>query len=256
MGWYGTKKGESLREISKVVRPGEALLQVMKEAARADSPIVPPYEKKLPRIEAMFHNWRLSGVKQRALDMFLDSGWADKLFYHNAMHTVDVYWAAVRYGELERISTGKYEILTAAAIFHDLGFLRQYKYNEPFGAKIAQEIGSRFEYGEDELKLIGELIMDTTMPQQPRSHLGKILCDCDLDNLGRSDFAWKGLLVRLELAVHDNKIMSDLQWLEFQEKFLKGHRFWTKSARVLREEHKRKNLEQVSEMVEVMRKRA
>ncbi|HVA82718.1 MAG TPA: HD domain-containing protein [Candidatus Aquilonibacter sp.] len=225
------------------------------EAARGESFVFPIPERRLPRIEALFHDWRLSQVKNKVMDFYLLLSFADRLFYHNIFHTIDVYLSAKFYGESERLSMEKREILAAAAIFHDLGFIRQYKANEPHGAKIAEEIGRRFEYTDDEVKQMQSIILATTMPQQPKSHLDQIICDCDLDNLGRTDFFFKGHLVRLELAVFDNKIMSDMQWLEFQYKFLKSHRYFTKSARLLRDERKRKNLDHVAEVLEVMRKR-
>ncbi|HVA82581.1 MAG TPA: HD domain-containing protein [Candidatus Aquilonibacter sp.] len=249
------KKSEVASSVAEVLQPGEHIKKLLQEAARGDSPIGYVPEKKFPRIEALFSDWRLWDVKNRVVNLYLTSSWADQLLYHNIFHTMDVYMCAVMYGELERLDQHKRELLAAAAVFHDLGFIRQYKANEPYGAKIAEAIGKRFEYTEDELKIMGEVIMDTTMPQQPRSHLGKIICDCDLDNLGRPDFFFKGHLVRLELAIFDKKIMPDLAWLEFQQKFLKSHRYFTKAAALMRGEVKKKNLETVSEVIEVMRKR-
>ncbi|MDE1761911.1 MAG: HD domain-containing protein [Candidatus Micrarchaeota archaeon] len=249
-------KKKEKSEIYEVLRPGEAIKELLREAAKGESPIATQVQQRLPRLEVLMHNWRLSGVKDKTVDFYMGSSFADRLFYHNIFHTIDVYLSSVLYGELERLPDHKRELLAAAAVFHDLGFIRQYKANEPYGAQIAYEIGKRFEYTEEETKEMQKMILATTMPQQPSSHLERIICDCDLDNLGRPDFFFKGHLVRLELAIFDNKIMSDLQWLEFQMKFLKSHRYHTKSARLLRDELKGKNLEAVSEVVEVMRKRA
>jgi hypothetical protein len=53
---------------------------------------------------------------------------------------------------------------------------------------IAKEYLPLFGFAEKDIDCICGMIMATKIPQQPRTKLQEIICDADLDYLGRDDF--------------------------------------------------------------------
>ena len=162
------------------------------------------------------------------------------LDYHSIHHTKDVVQAAERLAKMEKLK--EHEVLTAktAALFHDSGFLVQYKNNEPIGAKIAKVILPKFNYSKKEIGIITKAILATTVPQKPRTKYDNIVCDADLDNLGRKDFFVQTERVRKEFEKHGMK-STKKEWNERALKLLQNHEYWTASARKLRNKIKKIN---------------
>jgi predicted metal-dependent HD superfamily phosphohydrolase len=91
------------------------------------------------------------------------------------------------------------------------------------------------------------IIMATKIPQSPKTKLEKIICDADLDYLGRTDyFAISGNLRREFLAFQ--KIKNDKEWIELQQNFLQSHTYFTKTSVALRQSGVDENLRKVSEI--------
>lgn len=72
------------------------------------------------------------------------------------------------------------------------------------------------------------------------------MCDADLDYLGRDDFHEIADRLRLELREH-GKIDSDRAWDEIQVKFLTSHKYFTKTAKDMRDEKKTQNLQEIKD---------
>ncbi|MDG2441377.1 MAG: hypothetical protein P8M19_06895, partial [Crocinitomicaceae bacterium] len=93
---------------------------------------------------------------------------------------------------------------------------------------------------------IKDLIYVTEIPHKPKTRLEEIICDADLDYLGRDDFDEIATRLRDELKEH-GKIESDKQWDEIQVKFLTAHRYFTKTAIKTRKKKKQQNLQAVKD---------
>lgn len=140
--------------------------------------------------------------------------------------------------------------MLTGALFHDTGFLRRYNNNEEIGAEIVRKTLPRFGYEDGHIELVAGLVLATKLPQKPASGLGEFLCDADLDNLGREDFYVRGELLRRELA-EQGIIYSPKEWYKNSLKFLQNHRYFTKAARELRSERKRKHIREIKEILGV-----
>jgi len=110
------------------------------------------------------------------------------LCYHGVHHTLDVYKAAENLAIEEKISKKETELLKVAALFHDSGFTKKYKGHEEEGCDIARSTLPDFNYTDEQIDTICGIIMATKIPQSPKNKLEEILCDADLDYLGRNDF--------------------------------------------------------------------
>lgn len=164
------------------------------------------------------------------------------LYYHGVHHTLDVVSAVKIIAQNEGIIDGyETQLLITAAYYHDSGFLNTYQNHEEESCRIAQSVLPQFGYKDVDIATISEMIMATKIPQSPKSHLARILCDADLDYLGRDDFEEIASTLYAELKVRD--IVSDpAVWNQIQIKFLTTHQYWTNTSEVLRGEKKLSNL--------------
>jgi len=164
------------------------------------------------------------------------------LYYHGIHHTRDdVLPAAEQLASMLKLGDEELLLLRTAALYHDIGFVEQYQANEPVAQRIAQETLPELGYSHQQIERIGEIILATQLPQQPRDLLQKLMCDADMDSLGREDFLEISLSLRAELAEHGVSIPLP-QWYERQLAFLSNHRYFTRPAQQLRNVGKQKNL--------------
>jgi hypothetical protein len=82
--------------------------------------------------------------------------------------------------------------------------------------------------------------------------LEEIICDADLDYLGRDDFHEIADKLRKELREH-GKIDSDRKWDEIQVVFLTNHQYFTETAKRSRNTKKAQNLEEIKERLRLDR---
>ena len=179
----------------------------------------------------------------------LEKGLSKSLHYHSIEHTRDVVRAVERYALLEGVTDEGLFLLKSAATYHDAGFVESYEKNEPIGARMAEEILPKYGYSAQHIERIKELIYVTQIPHQPKSHLEEIICDADLDYLGRDDFHFIADKLRLELREH-GKIDSDRAWDKMQVAFLNMHKYFTPTAIASRQTRKMQNLKEVMERLE------
>ncbi|MFN0188791.1 MAG: HD domain-containing protein [Bacteroidia bacterium] len=172
-----------------------------------------------------------------------------KLHYHNLTHTIDVVKGALKIAEQEGV-TESYDLvlLKTAGFLHDIGFLNTFVDHEEEGCLIARAILPDYNYDEEAIDIICNMIMKTKLPQRPTTLLEKILCDADLDHLGREDFKevsnrlfeeWKTL----------GKIDDSMDWNLIQYTFLDAHHYWTNTSQQKRNHLKTQYLHELKGLV-------
>ncbi len=192
---------------------------------------------------------RFDDLEEHVLNL-LENNLPDKLYYHNLKHTIDVTVQVELIGRQEGISDEEMLLLKTAALFHDTGFIRTYKNHEEAGAEIAKEILPKFDYSEEQIEKICKLILITKLPPKPNTLLEQVICDADLDYLGRVDFIPVSETLFRELKEH-NIIEDDInKWNEIQIKFIEGHQYFTETAKRLRDVNKNNQLESIRRLVE------
>ena len=170
------------------------------------------------------------------------------LFYHNVKHTVDVVTEVELIGWGEGCSDEEILLLKTAGLFHDVGHTIAYDNHEFYGTQIAKEMLPEFNYTTDQVDRICSLIMSTKLPPNPTNLLENIICDSDLDYLGRSDFIPVSNTLYEELKARD-KMGSLNDWNKIQVKFISGHQYFTKTARSLREVNKQLQIERIQSLI-------
>ncbi len=189
----------------------------------------------------------LKGAKAYALQQLLD-GLSPLLTYHGRHHTLDVYQTAVEYAHLEGVSGEDLKLLRTAAAFHDIGFIDTYRGHETRGCEIVRAVLPGFHYAPDQIERICGLIMATQLPQTPHNHLEEIICDCDLDYLGRADFYPIGATLFAEFKVQ-GIVQTEEDWNRLQVNFLTQHRYFTQTANRLRQPLKEQHLAEIKRVV-------
>jgi hypothetical protein len=170
------------------------------------------------------------------------------LFYHNVKHTVDVVTEVELIGWAEGCSDEEILILKTAGLFHDVGHTVAYDNHEYHGTVIARDMLPKYNYSQEQIEKISAIIMSTKLPPQPTNLLEEIICDSDLDYLGRSDFIPVSNTLFEELRAQ-NKMGSLNDWNKIQVKFISGHQYFTKTARSLREVNKQLQIERLQSLI-------
>lgn len=170
------------------------------------------------------------------------------LYYHNVKHTVDVVTEVELIGWAEGVTDEEILILKTAGLFHDAGHIVQYDNHEYYGTLMAREMLPKYGYTQKMIDRICALIMATQLPPRPKDLLEEIICDSDLDYLGRSDFIPVSNTLYKELKAQ-NKIGALNDWNKLQVKFITGHQYFTKTARSLREVNKQKQIERITSLI-------
>jgi predicted metal-dependent HD superfamily phosphohydrolase len=168
--------------------------------------------------------------------------------YHSLEHTLDVYAAAISIGEKENVGEEEMDLLKTAALYHDAGFVIMIENHEQNSCFMAREDLPRFGFNEEQIERICSMIMATKVPQGPTDQLSEILCDADLDYLGRNDFDRIGQLLFQEFLV-DGIVTNEQEWDILQVNFLKQHAYFTDTNRAEKAPMKADNLSRVIERV-------
>jgi hypothetical protein len=83
--------------------------------------------------------------------------------------------------------------------------------------------------------------MATRIPQAPRNKLARVLCDADLDYLGRGDFERIGNTLFAEMKTY-GVLKNEREWNELQVRFLERHSYFTGTNKEQREPVKQEHL--------------
>jgi class 3 adenylate cyclase len=190
---------------------------------------------------------QFTDIQEEILDK-LENELPATLFYHNVKHTVDVVTEVELIGWAEGLDDEGILLLKTAALFHDAGHTVAYDDHEFHGTNLAREYLPRYGYSASQIDQICEIIMATRLPPDPKDIFQKIICDADLDYLGRSDMIPVSNTLYKELKEQD-KIGTFNQWNKLQLKFISGHSYFTRTARSLREVNKRNQIERIKKLI-------
>ena len=135
-------------------------------------------------------------------------------------------------------------LLKIACLYHDSGFLTTYKEHEIAGCELASKELPAFDIDPVQLEIICGMIMATRIPQTPHTKLEEVICDADLDYLGRDDFSPISHNLFLELKAR-NFVETENDWNLIQVRFFKQHNYFTNTNKQLRNEKKINHLHEI-----------
>lgn len=190
---------------------------------------------------------QFTDIQEMILDK-LENELPSYLYYHNVKHTVDVVTEVELIGWAEGLDDEGILLLKTAALFHDAGHTISYDDHEFHGTELVRKILPGYGYTEEQIQKICDIIMATKLPPQPEDIYQKIICDADLDYLGRSDMIPVSNTLFKELN-EQNKIGTLNEWNKLQVKFISAHTYFTKTAKSLREVNKQKQIERIKKLI-------
>ncbi len=203
------------------------------------------------------HTPRLKIVDQYIRELFRDE-LPDGIKYHDSNHTLHpargVVAVANKLAISENISEHDRELLITAAYFHDSGYIREYDKNEPIAARMAGRILKLIGYKANEIEKIQKMILSTDFERNPKTHVEKILCDADLDNLGREDFFKLDGKLREGRRIRGIDVSDDSKWYRSTFEIIIKHQYYTESQKKLREKGKQKNIKRLISKLENIEK--
>ena len=178
----------------------------------------------------------------------LENQLAPDLTYHGLHHTLDVLRVTEELCDLENIDGYNTLLLKTAALYHDSGFVINNINHEELGCKIVRKFLPEFGYSDRDIEKICGMIMATKIPQSPKNIMEQILCDADLDYLGREDFFEIGDSLYQEFLAY-NVVDNFEDWNRIQVKFLSNHQFFTDTNVTRRNSRKAQYLKNLEEVV-------
>jgi len=186
--------------------------------------------------------------EEKFILQYLEKELPDNLSYHGLHHTLDVFNAAMKIASTENLSAKEIKLLRIAILYHDAGFTTKYKDHEEKGCEMARKNLPSFGYTDGDIKIICGMIMATQIPQTPKTILEKIICDADLDYLGRNDFYEISNTLFQEMKIYNN-LHDEKEWNKIQKKFLDKHQYHTEFGKKHREHKKQQYLQEINQLV-------
>jgi len=186
-------------------------------------------------------------LRKKAMEI-LKSELSEDLYYHGFQHTLDVLNVCNQYIKREKIDTYNAKLLRLGALLHDIGFTVSNINHEERGVEIAQTLMDELGFSKKDFNKIKGLILATRIPQTPKNYLEKIICDADLDYLGRSDFYKISSYLFKELKAY-SLIKSQKDWDLAQIKFLESHKYQTDFALRNRQTKKEQRIAELKQAV-------
>ena len=111
-------------------------------------------------------------------------------------------------------------------------------------SKYAQKFLPEYGYSKSQIEKISQLILATKVPQTPKNKLEKIICDADLDYLGREDF--DNISDNFFRELKENKrLKSKKEWDQIQIKFIENHNYFTDFSNNNRSKLKNNHLQSI-----------
>lgn len=179
----------------------------------------------------------INAIKSHILSL-LENELSSSLTYHNIGHTLDVEKQVLIIATSEGITQQEdLEDLQIAALYHDTGFLQKHKLHELASCDLARKYLPEFGLTNQRIDKICNMILATRFPHHPNNLLEMIMCDADLDYLGREDFAETSEKLRNELIAYQI-INAETDWNQFQINFFNKHNFFTKTSKEKRDAEK------------------
>jgi len=166
------------------------------------------------------------------------------LTYHSPEHTAYVIEKAEYISRQENVDGRDLHLIKIAALFHDIGFIRQPNQHEDISCQICSETLEKYSFSTGEIQSICGMIMATKIPQRPVTLLEKIVADADLEYLGTDLFYPISNHLFTEFRHYDPHLTHH-RFNEIQISFMRRHHFHTDYCIAHREPRKEKHMEEL-----------
>lgn len=178
---------------------------------------------------------------QQFVEALLQEKLPTNYYYHNFSHALYVQQMVQEIGTALHCTEKELELLSAAALWHDTGFIYKYAGHEEESCGLAKQYLPGYGFTEEEIATICGIIMATKMPQSPTNKLEQIIADADLAYLGTPAAAEKSEDLFKELQSL-NPSLTKAGWDKTQVEFISAHRYFTSYCQQVKEPVKQQYL--------------
>ncbi len=175
---------------------------------------------------------------------FIPKNVPDKFVFHDLEHTVQCVAAARSIGEGFELKDADMALVLIATWFHDTGYGLGPEGHEERSCQIATEF-LQGKLSAAELEKVLGCIRATRVPQSPKSLLEQIICDADLSHLGLETYWDRNSKFRHELILTQQRVMNEVEWVDFEINFMLGHDYHTAIAQEMFNKRKAKHIQQL-----------
>jgi predicted metal-dependent HD superfamily phosphohydrolase len=182
-----------------------------------------------------------------AENLFQHTAFENRAF-HNLQHTLDVVKAAEEVGLQSAMSEDELESVIIAAWLHDVGYVDGAQDHELKASVKAKELLALWGAPYKKIMEVTEAIMATKVPQQPKSLIGKVLCDADLYHLSTDQCQRKSDKLREEWELVMNKTMTEEEWVQSNVEFMENHHYHTPYGQAVLQQGKKKNIKKLRKL--------
>ncbi len=166
--------------------------------------------------------------------------------YHNLSHTQRVVNFVKELAIGENIDPKEVQILELAAWFHDIGYIKSNDNHETHSAQIAKKFLEKENVSSEIISKLQQCILVTSMLEEPKNILEKIMLDADCAHIGNKIFSETNELLREEWRLLELKDIADTEWIQENiDFFTNQHQYYTNYARINWQKIKDKNLAQL-----------
>jgi hypothetical protein len=180
----------------------------------------------------------------------------DNLLFHTLEHTENVVDHAKEISAQNQLSDKEQFILYTAAWFHDTGHL----FTEPArhelrSVELMKNFISKYVTEEELIKEIGDTILATKLPRNPKGIIQEILCDADTYHLGTKEFKSTNKHLKKE---YEKRHVPEANngWSQNALNFLETHQYYTDYCKKLLDEGKKKNISRLKKKLKMSKDEA
>jgi uncharacterized protein len=183
----------------------------------------------------------------------LDKRLSEGYLFHSKKHTLDVLNNSVMIGRNCGLTEHELNILKVSALFHDVGYIRNFDDHESESSSIAGEFLRGERVDEPEISCVCEAILATRVPQQPRDRISEVLCDADLMHLTSVDYFEQMELLRLEWLKTGRYNLTEYQFHLNSIDFFSRHHYHSAYGRLIMESRKSEILKRISDRADSLK---
>jgi predicted metal-dependent HD superfamily phosphohydrolase len=170
-------------------------------------------------------------------------------YYHNAIHTRNVVASITELANREQCTEQDTLALLLAGWFHDTGFIYTDLGHEEESVKIAHSFLKEQNVPEDTRNLVEQLILATKIELKPNNKLESIIRDADCGHIASDDYLDISENLFKEKNAKNGNHLSEIEWMKQNLDFLKGHSFYSDSAKQIWQPKKEHNLLEVQKRI-------
>lgn len=175
-------------------------------------------------------------------------------YYHSPEHTKRVLEKSKIIAKYEKVNKNDLKLITIAALFHDIGFIKSRENHEEIGCVVARNLLNKHNLKQEEIDKICGMIMATKIPQTPLNQLEEILADADLEYLGTEDFKIISDYLFKELKFFSPELTEET-WNKIQVNFLESHTYFTSYGKKFLSDVKKRNFNDLLKKINIQKKK-